>query len=168
MPPTEISSGNEPLAPEKLFEFFKFYEEAAERTKSHAWTQSAWILTLNGAILGFSLKLYVEHISARGFLFIEWISTLAGLLLCAYLIFVLYELGGHIQHYWTAANKLAAKSTILSDYIGPKEATAAQHEAYRAKFPKFIARLMVPPSLFAIAHLTWGIYVTATNLCPFH
>lgn len=160
MQPTETSQGIDPLAPEKLFEIFKFFEEAAERTKSHAWTQSAWILTLNGAILGFSLNLFVEHATVRGFLFVEWISALAGLLLCTYLVFVLYELGKHIRNYWTASNRLAARNPILSDYIGTKDSIDAQQECYRAKFPRFIERLMVPPCLFAIAHLVWGIYVT--------
>lgn len=113
MQPTEKLPGTESLAPEKLFEFFKFYEEAAARIKSHAWTQSTWILTLNGAILGFSLDLDVDHASVRGFLFIEWLSVLSGLLLCTYLMFVLYELGRHIRNYLTASNRLAARSVTL-------------------------------------------------------
>lgn len=162
-----IEFGTQPasndLAADKRFELFKFYEDAAERAKSHAWTQSTWILALNGAILGFSLNLYVKDGNVHGFLFIECISTLAGLILCGYVVFVLYELGKHIRNYWTAANKHAVQDTSLTDYIGVKEAAAARHECYRADFPRFIVRLMVPPVLFALAHLTWMIYVTVVS-----
>ena len=67
----------------------------------------------------------------------------------------------HIQTYWTAANRLAAQSPFLGEDIGPKDAAAAKNPRYQAAFPKFITRLFVPPVLFAIAHLAWGIYVTA-------
>ena len=87
MPSADAPQPPEVSVQEKVPEFFKFYEEAAERTKSHAWTQSLWLLTLNGAILAFSLNLYLAHASVRGFLFIEWLSTLAGLVLCAYVWF---------------------------------------------------------------------------------
>lgn len=141
-------------------EFFKFYEEAAERTKAHAWTQSSWLLTLNSAVLAFSVQLYVEHADIRGFLFMEWLLCAAGLILCGYIALVLVELGSHIRNYWTAANRIAVDNELLSHYIGAKAAAAARAPEYKADFPRFIARLMVPAVLFAVAHLTWATYVT--------
>ncbi|MDM0116719.1 hypothetical protein QTI66_31780 [Variovorax sp. J22R133] len=151
--------------PEQVLEFFKFYEEVAERTKGHAWAQSTWVLTLNGAVLGFSLNLFVQSPSVRGLLLIECLSALAGVVLSAYIAFVLSELGDHIQRYWTAANKLALQSKPLSEYIGTKETEKARHEFYKADFPRFIKRLMWPPGFFVVAHLSWAIYVGAVMCC---
>lgn len=78
------------LSLDQALEAFKFYEEAAERTKGHAWSQTTWILTLNAGILAFSLNLYAEYstkIPFIAFLVIEWISCIAGLTLCGMLFF---------------------------------------------------------------------------------
>lgn len=165
MPSAESSGTEERFSPDQLLGFFKFYEEAAERAKGHAWAQSTWVLTLNGAILGFSLNLFVQSTPVRGFMLIAWFAALAGVVLSAYIVFVLIELCRHIRRYWTAANRLAAQSVPLSAYIGHEEATKARRETYEADFPNFILRLMWPPGLFAAAHLSWAIYVSTVAFC---
>lgn len=93
-----MPESSDALGVDKALEMFKFYEEAAERTKGHAWSQTTWILTLNAGILAFSLNLYAEYstrIPFFAFLVIEWISCLAGLILCTLLFFVIRELGEH-------------------------------------------------------------------------
>jgi hypothetical protein len=70
------------LGDDQKFAAFKFYEEAAEKTKAHAWSQTTWILALNAGILAFSLQLYVEHASAFAFIPIEIICALVGIALC--------------------------------------------------------------------------------------
>jgi hypothetical protein len=41
------------LSADQALAMFKFYEEAAERTKAHAWAQTTWILTLNAGFWRF-------------------------------------------------------------------------------------------------------------------
>jgi Ca2+/H+ antiporter len=145
---------------EHLVEIFKFYEDAAREAKNQAWTQTSWILTINAAILGFTLDLFIEHRSAKDFALIEWISAIAGIILCVYALIVLTELGNHIQTYWTLANKTAVQHPFLIRYIGPTDAENAGKKNYRALFPPFIKRLMIAPVLFAVAHFGWVLYAT--------
>ena len=139
---------------------FKFYEDAAQCTKRDAWTQTTWILTLSGAILGFSMNLYVSHGSAPGFKAIAWGSAAAGLVLTVYATHVLSELAKHIRNYWSSANLLAVSHPLLRGYIPAKEAERAAQlgSEYRAEHPKFITRLRLPVLLFAAGHVIWALY----------
>lgn len=49
------------LNPEQRLETFKFYEEAAEKAKAHAWSQTTWLLSFNAALLALSVTLYLDH-----------------------------------------------------------------------------------------------------------
>ena len=160
-----MSDASEALSLDKALDVFKFYEEAAEKTKGHAWSQTTWILTLNAGILAFSLNLFAAYstkIPSGAFLVIEWISCIAGLTLCGLLFFVIRELGVHIANYWETANKLAARYAPLSELIGEETAAKARIPipTYREKFPKFCTRLMWPVALFMAAHVVWAIVVT--------
>ena len=50
-----------PPTDNRRLELFKFYEKAAQRTRTDAWTQLTWGLTLSGALLGFSVDLLCER-----------------------------------------------------------------------------------------------------------
>src|ERR1700752_3614791 len=94
------------LTSDQLIDLYKFYEDAAQKTKTHAWTQSAWMLGLNGAILAFSLKVFVERASTPGLLELALGMPIAGLVLSGYLVYVLHELGKHISGYWSCADRV--------------------------------------------------------------
>jgi hypothetical protein len=143
----------------RRFELFKFYEEASQRAKSDAWTQTTWVLTLSGAILAFSINLDVEHRTVPSFYVITWACAMSGVVLSAYIMYILHQLASHIQTYWTAANRLAAPDPFLRAYISPDDASKAQMDCYKAKYPPFIERLYIPPVLFAAGHIAWAIYV---------
>jgi hypothetical protein len=147
------------LTSEQTLASFKFYEEAAEKAKSHAWSQTTWILALNAGIMAFSLKFYAEHSTVRGFLLIEVISAGVGIVLSAFLIYLLQELGGHISHYWTTSNKIAATYAPLTSFIGEKDADQARTPHYRAGFPAFCRRLQFLAGLFIAAHAGWTFVV---------
>jgi hypothetical protein len=142
-----------------LLDLFRFYEDDAERAKSHAWAQSTWSLALNAALLAFSINLYVEHPTIRGFLLLEAFAAAAGLVLCWYALFVLRELGEHIQGYWTAANRIAGDIPLLLAYIGVADTEALRDPKYKAKYPPFIERLRMPILLFAGGHVAWFVVV---------
>jgi len=149
------------LTPEQTLAAFKFYEEAAEKAKSHAWSQTTWILALNAGIIAFSLKFYAEHPKVPGFLLIEIISAGVGIVLSAFLIYLLQELGGHISHYWTTSNKIAAAYPPLRSFIGEKDADQALTPHYRAGFPAFCRRLQLLAGLFIAAHVGWTSVLSA-------
>jgi len=152
--PSEIS-----LTLTEKLETFKFYEEASEKTKAHAWTQTAWILTLNAGVIAFSLNLYLEHANDRAFLVIEFISASVGIVLCVYLCYVLGELGRHIRNYWTTSNKIAADAPPLVSFIGEDNARQAKEADYKARFPPFCRRLQYLAGLFMLAHVGWLLFV---------
>ena len=97
---TEIIPAASSLSPDQTLNLFKFYEEAAEKAKAHAWSQTTWILTLNAAILGFSVNFYASNSDKPAFFAIELLSSGVGVVLCGFLVYLLNELGGHISHYW--------------------------------------------------------------------
>jgi hypothetical protein len=145
----------------RRFELFKFYEEAAQRAKTDAWTQTSWVLTLSGAALGFSINLYVkDRACVPQFAVITWACATAGVILSAYVLYVLHQLAKHIRTYWTASNRLAAPDQFLKTYISPKDAIAALTDDYKgAPYPPFIVRLFLPPIAFAVGHVAWAWYV---------
>jgi hypothetical protein len=147
------------LTLQQAFEAFKFYEEAAEKTRTHAWSQTTWILTLNAGIIAFSLNFYAQHSTNPAFLPIELVAVGVGLVLCLFLIYLLQQLGGHISHYWTTSNKLAAGYPPLKPFISEKDARQAGKPDYRAPFPAFCRRLQFLAVLFMAAHLGWAVVV---------
>jgi hypothetical protein len=54
------------LQARESFDLFKFYEEAVEKTKTHIWSQTGWILSLSTAVPAFSVNLYLQHHNALG------------------------------------------------------------------------------------------------------
>ena len=141
------------LTDNQTFEAFKFYEEAAEKTKGHAWTQTTWILALNSGILAFSIDFYSKHADLPGVRYIEFVSTSIGLILCGFLFYLIGELGKHIRNYWTSSNKMAAKYPPLTPFIGQEDAIKAKNVCYRASFPRFCRRLQLLTILFAAVHI---------------
>ena len=97
MPTPDTNQSKNELQARESFDLFKFYEEAAEKTKTHIWSQTSWILSLSTAVLAFSVNLYVQHHNVVGFLWIVWIAALVGAALCFYLIWTLAEFGDHIR-----------------------------------------------------------------------
>ena len=145
---------------------FRFYEEAAEKTKAHAWSQTTWILALNAGIFAFSLSFYAEHAHAYGFILIEIICALVGIVLCFFLVYLLQELGGHIRHYWTVSNKLAVEHAPLRPFISGDDAAAAESPCYRAPFPPFCRRLQWLAGLFVLSHVGWALVAICLRFGP--
>jgi hypothetical protein len=137
-------------------DLFKFYEDAAEKTKAFAWAQTTWILTLNAGVLAFSLDFFANHADNAHFVLVEGISSGVGVALCLFLIYLLAQLGGHISHYWTSSNRLAASNAQLAALIFPEDLATARH-GQRVPFPAFCRRLQFLAALFAAAHITWLI-----------
>ena len=157
--PDQETRADGQLSPEQALKTFQFYEEAAERTKAHAWSLTTWILTLNAGIFAFSFSLYLDHADDSAFVCMEWMAAGVGVLLSVFLIYFLNELGRHIKRYWTTSNRLAASSAVLRDFIDRDDALAAQRKGYQAGFPAFCRRLQLLATLFIFAHLGWGCIV---------
>jgi hypothetical protein len=151
--------GTSDLGTGRMLETFRFYEEASEKAKAHAWTQTAWILTLNAGVIAFSLNVYLQHSKDTNFRVIEIFSALVGIVLCGYLGYILDELGKHIRTYWTFSNKIAADLPPLVSFIGEVEVLKAKEPGDRAGFPKFCRRLQILAGLFGLAHILWLLFV---------
>lgn len=158
-PETRARSSGDSLNPEQALELFRFYEEAAEKAKAHAWSQTTWILTLNAAILGFSVSFYADHSGLRGYFAIELLACGVGSVLCGFLLYLLNELGGHIRHHWASSNRIAAGYGPLTPFLGKGEAATVLLPGYEASFPAFCRRLQMLAALFLLAHLGWAAFV---------
>lgn len=156
---TEITLTNDAMSPDQTLDLFKFYEEAAEKTKAHAWAQTTWVLTLNAAILGFSVNFLASNSDTRAFFGIELLSSGVGVVLCGFLWYLLNELGGHISRYWASSNRIAAGYSPLIPFIGEKNANAARAPSSRVPFPSFCRRLQYLAILFILAHIGWLVFV---------
>ena len=75
--------------------------------------------------------------------------------LCLFLVYLLEELGGHISHYWSVSNTLAASTSSLTPFISATEATEARQPGYKAAFPAFCRRLQALAGLFLVGHAAW-------------
>ncbi len=143
------------LKSEDALVLFKLYEEAAEKTKAQAWSQTTWLLTLNAGIIAFSLDFYANHADTRGALLIECIAAVVGIVLCLFLIYLLHELGRHLSHYWTTSNQIALAYHPLTAFISKEDSEAARAPGCRTPFPKFCRRLQYLTLLFLGAHVGW-------------
>jgi hypothetical protein len=149
------------MPPQNKLELFKFYEDAAERTKDRAWTQTSWMLTLNSGVLGFSLTSYLQNEEDAFFLVIELLSAAVGVVLSLFLYYMLQELGSHIRSHWTKSNKIAADYSLLGSFMSKEEAIKAKSPEYSAGFPRFCRRLQQLAILFMLAHLGWFGFILA-------
>lgn len=161
----EPTSLDESLTSAQKIEMFKFYEEAAEKAKAHAWSQTTWILTLNAGILAFSLTFFAEHRDVPAFLIVELLAAAVGLVLSGFLIYLLYEFGSHIRNYWTRSNKIAAGYFALQQLVSEENARKAEGPHYRVQYPKFCLRLQILAGFFAIAHIGWAAVVAVASIC---
>jgi hypothetical protein len=148
-------SGESKLSPSQVLDYFKYYEDAAEKAKTHAWSQTTWILALNAGIMAFSVDFYANHGGLPGFRLIECMSAGVGIALCLFLVYLLEELGGHISHYWSVSNTLAASTSSLTPFISATEAMEARQPGYKAAFPAFCRRLQALAGLFLVGHAAW-------------
>jgi hypothetical protein len=147
------------LTSDQTLNLFKFYEEAADKAKAHAWAQTTWVLTLNAAILGFSVNYFASNAGKPAFFAIELLSSAVGIVLCGFLLYLLTELGGHISHYWASSNRIAAGYAALVPFVGESNARAALASDYRVPFPAFCRRLQYLVALFIVAHLGWLVFI---------
>jgi hypothetical protein len=147
------------LSPAEAVAAFKFYEDAADKNKAQAWSLTTWILTLNAAVLGFSITFFIEHRADEALVMIETLSALVGVALSYFLIDMIQQLGSHVQHHWTTSNRIAAVTPTLTSFIDPRDVESARRDSYRAPFPSFCRRLQVLAVLFLIAHCGWAIVV---------
>ncbi|MFM2053567.1 MAG: hypothetical protein RL456_1604 [Pseudomonadota bacterium] len=147
--------------PGLLLQMHQFHEESAQQYKSDAWTQATWLLTLSGAVLGFSIDKHVSQRGAAEAVIITLACAAAGLLLAGYAWWVLNDLADHAQNHWTKANNLVASSPNLMQYI----ALAGQTPVATGTVgkPKAIARLLWIVMAFSQGHVVWAVYAFTSS-----
>src|SRR6266704_447270 len=124
------------LKSEDALVLFKLYEEAAEKTKAQAWSQTTWLLTLNAGIIAFSLDFYANHADTRGALLIECIAAVVGIVLCLFLIYLLHELGRHLSHYSTTSDLYTLSHHHPLPISDQRERSTPQHTRPSAPPPR--------------------------------
>lgn len=155
---------DQPLRPEERIDLFKFYESAAQTAKETAWTQTAWVLTLNAGVIGFAFDLFIRRPNESRIF--ELFAASVGVVLCVYLYWSLSELGTHIDSYWRAADFVAdahpplrSVKEAMKDHRKPENPPRGRFGRWWAGLPAFIRRLQLLPIGFFLAHAVWFLYL---------
>lgn len=141
--PAESRKAIEKLDTDQAFEIFNAYDTTTNAIKGRAWTITAWILTLNAGLFGFSHLLYVEHSDLRGFVALQAVIALVGVALCCFTFVSLKDHTNHLNYYWTLGNMIGAwHSATRGVVFRPKQQAKMAAETYEADdTPGFIVRL---------------------------
>ncbi len=142
----EASHAIKQLGLEEVFQLHSAYEEAASKVKSRTWTITTWVLTLEAALIAFSVEFYTEQLGDRGLLLIQLAIAIVGVALCAFLLFLIKDQGNHLKEYWISQRKLQSSNTKLGGLAlaDPEDLTKP------VKFPPFCTRLIWLVALFAV------------------
>lgn len=143
----EASRAVRELGLEDAFQLHSAYEEAAGKVKSRTWAITTWVLTLEAALIAFSVEFYTEQSADGGFLLIQLAIAIVGVALCLFLLFLIRDQGNHLKEYWAAQRKLVKWNTELRRLAlaDPEEDLSEP-----VKFPPFCTRLISLVVLFAI------------------
>lgn len=142
---------------------YQFHELSAQKYKSDAWTQTTWILTLSGAVLGFSIDKYVSQRNSPDAIIITLACAVAGLALAVYAMWVLNDMAHHVQRHWAMATRLVASTQGLMKYIDPAGSQPAM--TAMVEKPKAITRLLWIVMAFSLGHVMWVVYASASLHC---
>lgn len=148
---------------EWYLQMYQFHEASAQQYKSDAWTQTTWILTLSGAVLGFSIDKYVSQRSSPDAIVITLACAVAGLALAVYAMWVLNDMAHHVQRHWAMATRLVASTPGLMKYIDPAGSQPAM--TAMVEKPKAITRLLWIVMTFSLGHVMWAVYASASLHC---
>jgi hypothetical protein len=144
-------------------QMYQFHEVSAQKYKSDAWTQTTWILTLSGAVLGFSIDKHVSHRNSPDTIIITLACAVAGLALAVYAMWVLNDMARHVQRHWAMATRLVASTPGLMKYIDPAGSQPAVTDMVEK--PKAITRLLWIVMAFSLGHVMWAVYASASLHC---
>jgi len=133
---------------DKAAELNESYEKAAGTVKGRTWMITTWVLTLQAAMIAFSVQFYTEQSGDPGFLLIQGAIALVGLALCAFLFVFIRDQGKHLKGYWIAQRKLASWNTALRGLVvsGWEDHSAPD---FGVRFPPFCTKLMLLVGMFA-------------------
>lgn len=149
--------------PSLLLQMYQFHEESAQEYKSDAWTQTTWILTLSGAVLGFSIDKHVSQRNSPDAIIIMLACAVVGIALAVYAMWVLNDMAHHVQRHWAKANRLVASTPGLMKYIDPAGSQPAM--TAMVEKPKAITRLLWIVMAFSLGHVMWAVYASASLHC---
>lgn len=148
---------------ERHLQMYQFHEVSAQKYKSDAWTQTTWILTLSGAVLGFSIDKHVSQRNSPDAIVITLACAVAGLALAVYAMWVLNDMARHVQRHWAMATRLVASTQGLMKYIDPAGSQPVMTAVVEK--PKAITRLLWIVMAFSLGHVMWVVYASASLHC---
>ncbi len=129
---------------ERAFDMVKFYEKAAGTVKSRTWTISAWIFSVNSALLAFCFSLPKETAYFFGARYSVIAACCAGMALCVALMILIWNQGEHLRDYLGYQQKSVSSNETLSNIIDLGN---------DAGFPGFCWGLLVLAALFLLGFL---------------
>jgi hypothetical protein len=139
---------DEPLSRDEYLDLYKFFESRAETIKAGMFASVTWVLGFAAGVLGFAVSTFadfeggavtVKHPQAGV------VASLAGIALCGYALFLLYDAAHHIGRNWERAGECQRKVAGLSEVI-----KAGRVSAPRLKVWYQIGIVVV---LFLMAHV---------------
>jgi len=138
------------------FDVVKFYEEAAARVKTRTWSISAWVYSVNSALLAFCFTLSPETGSLFGVVYSVVGACLAGIALSIALIVLVQNQGEHLEGYMIIQKNATEADTTLGRMIDIGTPT----------FPGFCKHLITITRLYIAGFvITVGWAIARSLLC---
>src|SRR5262245_37962814 len=111
---------DEQLSRDEYLDLYKFFESRAETIKAGMFASVTWVLGFAAAVLGFAVSTFADF--EGGVVLVKHpqagiVSSFAGIALCAYALFLVYDAAHHIGRNWDRAGECQGKVTGLTAVI---------------------------------------------------
>ena len=154
------------LSREDYLKLWMYFEDRADKVKEAMFKTLTWTIGYAAALQGFIFLTLVDFDSSKASVRLHWLvgaAAAAGIVICLYSLFALYESGKHLQRNWARAKRCEAKFKKL-DYI---ISGAGQSEGHGLEIWQ---QLYIIVGLFALAFtavIIWAITdAKASGLIP--
>lgn len=107
------------LSREDYLKLWMYFEDRADKVKEAMFKTLTWTIGYAAALQGFIFLTLVDFDSSRASVRLHWLvgaAAAAGIVICLYSLFALYESGKHLRRNWDRAKRCEAKFNKL-DYI---------------------------------------------------
>ena len=107
------------LTREDYLKLWMYFEDRADKVKEAMFKTLTWTIGYAAALQGFIFLTLVDFDSSKASVRLHWLvaaAAAAGIVICLYSWFALYESGKHLQRNWARAKRCEAKFNKL-DYI---------------------------------------------------
>jgi uncharacterized membrane protein len=109
------------LSRDEYIDLYKFFQSRADTIKASMFASVTWVVGFAAAVLGFVVATFVDFSTDTVTVkhpMAAIISSCAGVILCVYALFLLYDAANHIRGNWDRANTCGTYAMYCC-WLGP-------------------------------------------------